>query len=139
MRWHVLAVALGALVGLGAGPFVGLTDDAAERLYDSAFPVVEASAEVTHRTSADWRVLMYSRKHRDCRLIEVQAYDMAPTRDVTRLRFEREDGAQPKGTPPGNFRSATYIISPPPKHTLALSFVHECSGRSVRTAVRIKE
>lgn len=137
MRLHTSAIVVGVIAGALITPFFGLGSDVAEGLYDKAFPVIDARAEVIHRTPTEWRVVMYSTKHRDCRLLEVQAYDIAPSMEVQRLSFAREDGAQAKQMPPGNFRSSNYIILPPPQHKLVLSFMHECSGRTVRTPVPV--
>ena len=135
----VLTVAAGVAMGVIIAPLVGLTEDVAEGIYDKAFPVIDARAEIINKAPSGWLVLMHSEKHRDCRLLEVQAYDVAPSKEVQRLHFAREDGQQPKQMPPGNFRSSNYIVLPPPKHQLVISFMHECSGRTVRTPVAIKE
>lgn len=132
------AAFIGAALGVFFAPLIGLTQDVAEEAYDWLRPVVDSHAEVTYRTASDWRVVMYSTKNRDCRLVEVQAYDVSPARDVVRLRFEREDGAPPSGMLTGKFRSSTYVVAPPPVHRLDLSFLHDCGGRIVRTKVPIK-
>lgn len=131
------AIILGLVVGFIAAPMVGLTTDVAESMYDRAYPVIEARADVVHKSPSEWRLIMYSRKHRDCRLLEVQAYDISSSRDILRLSFAREDGAAPSAMPPGNFRSATYLLTPAPKHSLMLAFLHECNGRTVRTPVPV--
>lgn len=134
---------VGAGLGLAGSLFVlslsGAPSDLAESIHDWANPVLDGEAKIVTRTDKEWLIVMYSRKHRDCRLLEVQAHDVGPGRDVNRLQFARQDGAQPSGMPVGNFRSATYIIMPPPSHRLQLSFLHECNGRTVRTPVKVKE
>lgn len=128
-----------AVFGVCLGIFLSLstrmTDEVAYDLYDKAYPVIDARAEILSKDNQGLSVLMYSKKHRDCRLLEVQAFDVSPTNEVKRLQFERKDGAQPSGMPPGQFRSAEYRISPLPVNRLKLSFLHECDGRSVRTPV----
>lgn len=135
-------VGVGLAIGLPAGVFAPTLSDSvrygAQSAYDSAFPVLEARAEITHKTPSEWLIVMYSNKYRDCQLIEVQAYDQTEDDEVKRLTFRREDGAAPSRMPPGKFRSATYVITPPPAHELHLEFLHQCDNRTVRTPVSIK-
>lgn len=135
----LLAVAVGAAIGIWAVMPTGTDEQAlTTALYDKAFPVIQASATVVTRTDTDMRVRMHSWKHRDCQLLEVQAYDVDSGGHVTRLLFERADGAQPSNMPPGKFRSAEYRIAPVPAHRLALSFMHSCQGRTVRTPITLE-
>lgn len=138
VRANGWAILIGLIVGATVAPLALLPDDMAEGVYDWANPVLRTEATVISKTAQSWRIVMVSEKLRDCRLLEVQAFDVGPDRAVHRLRFQREDGAPPQGMPKGNFRSATYIILPPPANRLQLSFLHECNGRTVRTPVELK-
>lgn len=136
---HIIAAMLGMTLALLLAPVSQIVEDVARRLYDETYPVIEATATVTARDTEGLELVMSSRKVRDCRLLEVQAFDVDPDGVVLRLGFARVDGKQPSGMPPGKFRSSTYRVSPLPKHRLALSFVHECQGRSVRSHIRLTE
>lgn len=139
MHWLVgIGVAIGAPLGLLVPSFGDAVRVGLRSAFDRAFPVIEARAQVTHRTPSEWLVVMYSNKFRDCQLIEMQAYDAAPNGEVTRLEFAREDGKAPSGMPPGKFRSATYEVRPAPQHELKLSFLHRCDHRVVRTPVYVR-
>lgn len=140
MFWRFALPALvGAVVGLTTDdPISDAAKKAVNELHDKAYPVIESTLEVTDKQADHWTAVMQSVKHRDCRLLEVQAFDVSPTNEIHRLSFARADGKEASGMQPGAFRSATYRISPPPVHRLAVSFVHECDGRSVRTVVKVK-
>lgn len=140
MFWRFALPALvGAVIGLTtADPISDAATKAVNELHDKAYPVIESTLEITSKHDDHWTAVMQSIKHRDCRLLEVQAFDVPQTNEVRRLSFARADGKEPSGMQTGAFRSATYRISPPPVHRLAVSFVHECDGRSVRTVVKVK-
>lgn len=133
----IYSAVLGVCVGLFLSFGTRMADETAYDLFDRAYPVIDAKAEIRAKDQSGLSVVMWSKKHRDCRLLEVQAFDVSPSNEIRRLQFERKDGAQPSGMPPGQFRSAEYRISPIPSHKLKLSFLHECDGRSVRTPVAI--
>lgn len=138
MKAHIAPVAVGVVVGLLVAPVLGLTVDTLQEVYDLYSPIVEATAQVVNKSDKNWQVVMYSKKKRDCRLLEVQAYDVSPAQEVIRLSSAREDGAPPTAMAPGHFRSVAYLITPAPKYKLMLSFLHECNGRTVRSQVAVK-
>ena len=137
-KMPIYSAVFGVCVGLFLSISTRMSDELAYDLYDQAYPVLDARAEIKSKDPGGWTVVMWSRKHRDCRLLEVQAFDVSQTIEIRRLQFERKDGAQPSGMPPGQFRSSEYRISPAPINRLKLSFLHECDGRSVRTPVAVE-
>ena len=133
------AIITGVFVGVIAAPLIGVTAGGVESLYDRLFPVVEARAEVVSKTPKNWQLIMYSRKHRDCPLLEVQAFDSQDDGEVVRLGFVREDGAQTAQMVPGKFRSVVFLLTPAPKQALKLYYLHGCDGRLVRTQVEVSQ
>ena len=134
----VITVVVGILTGAVISPMVGLTEDAAESFYDRIRPVASARAEIIAKTPTSWLVVLYTQKHRDCSLMEVQAFDISMDRSVVRLDISKENGKPNSSMPIGNFRSSNYIVVPPPKHDLVMSYLHLCNGRVIRTPIFVK-
>jgi hypothetical protein len=139
VKAHLATILVGVIIGSISAPLVGLSSQAFEDMYDRLYPVVEARVEVITKTETEWYILMYTSKKRDCKLLEVLAYNISPTKEVSKLVFERKDGGSVNPMPLGNFRSANYVLRPPPKDRLDISFLHECSGRTVRSPVHIPD
>lgn len=139
MKWYALAAAVGMTVGFGGGAAwdytTGIGEDLAHQIYRKVYPVIEATYTVESKSEDGWTLTMRSVKKEDCALVEVQAFDVSPGGTLSRLVFARADGKAPSGMAPGKFRSAVYLLTPPPKHALKLSFVHSCNGRTVRTPI----
>lgn len=138
MRSYAISIFAGAVVGIGIGMAsdyaTGIGDDLAHQAYYSIRPVIESKYKIENKYADKWVLTIESNKLRDCQLIEVQAFDSGPGKEIKRLFFERLDGKSPSGMAPGKFRSALYSVEAP-QNTLKLYFLHSCDGRSVRTEV----
>lgn len=132
---QILAAAFGAAVGVSGASYI---DDALFGLYDDLFPVAEVTAKLEFSDHIRNGYRMTVNKFRDCELLRVMAYDVDKGGLTVRLKIEREDSTN-LGLPPGRHVGARlWYVTPPPSDKLQLFMIHDCSGRQVRTGIKIQ-
>ena len=132
---YIGAVIIGALLAVLLAPVAGLLQDQAEASYDATVPVATVKAVRLPAPPGEILLTMQTTKHRDCDLINVQAFDRASDGSQVRTSIQKLSEDRSLQTIPAGetVRSQLWRVVPVTGTSITVWAEHTCGDRVVRT------